>query len=492
MKKSKLQSLIEEKLKGFKGDKFSSKEIAQEIMQEHPESELGVPLQYVASIAYKMYTAEKDPTVPEEKLDFDDSDECKYSVSDGKYTWETKRAGKISIPVSEVDEIFWEYSEYGMDMSQQEVRSKHRLTIPQFNSIKSTLWLYKKSNIYSPHTWDNTSESDRTEMVAAKMKMKTDNQDEIVRSEAYKEKLKTYKKVIKKDAHRQYHQEEFFEELNALLPSVEKITKRVIPPEQCSTDELVISIADTHIGADVDGLRITRKFNRCVLEEYLITVAETANLKCAKEVTLVILGDLIESFSGNNHPDSWKNMDKNLVSAKLVIESYNILGNFFGKINNLKNIKIVGGNHDRAAANKKEDNEPTIAAIISYMLQEKFSGEYNIEFDNLVLDHSLGDNIKIIISHGDNSILKKTGEMSLLDAKVMEFGDPDKFNLILTGHWHSRKINEDRSYARWYTTPSIFSGNNYSERNGWNAEPGFFLITEDKKSKRPVVIDCPL
>lgn len=492
MKKSKIVSLVEEKLKKLTGE-FSSKRIAQEILEEHPESELGVPMQYIAQIAYKMHTAEKDPNVSEEKVDFDEvEDKCKWSVKDGVYIWESKKAGKISLPVSEMDEIFWEYSQHGLDLTKRKVRTKHNLSIAQFNSIKATLELYKDSDIFSPYTWDNTAEDDRQEMVRSKMEMKSKRQDEIVEDEANRERIRSYKKVIKADIKRRYMQDEFLEQLNALLPSRKKVVQNVLPEEECSVDEVAVSVADLHIGADVDCLKISRKYDKNILEGYLKTVAEEVNRKKAKKVTVLILGDLIESFSGLNHMDSFKSMDKSLLSANLIVECDRILGNFFNSINNLKNIKIVGGNHDRAAASKKEDGDPTIAAIIAYLLKKEFAGVYEIEYDHLVLSHDMGENTKIIISHGDNQVLRKKSQTSLLDGKVMEYGDPNKFNLILTGHWHSRRVNEDASYMRWYSTPSIFSGNSYSERNGWNANPGYFIITEDRNTKLPIVEDRPL
>ena len=489
MNKSKIVSLIEDKLKQLKGT-FSSKDVAQEIIDENQN--IGMPLQALASMVYKMHSAVQDPTVPEDKVEFDATDKCKYDVKNGKFIWESKRAGKISIKVSEIDEIFWEYSRFGLNMSQLEVRRKHDLTIAQFNSIKSTLDLYKESNIYSDYTLEHTDPSDREQMIAEKMAGKVKNTSEIVKGEVYKEKLKAMSRIIKQDEYRKYHQDEFMEELSILMPTVEKVEVKVSPKKSCKTKELLVSIADLHIGARCEGLKITRDYNPEILKERLRKVASDVNEKQAEEVTVVILGDLIESFTGLNHMDSWKNMEKDFYGAKLVFEAYNMLSEFFEQINNIKSIKIVGGNHDRGSSNKKEDNNPTIAAIIAYMLKEKYSGAFDVEFDNLVLASDFGDKMRVIISHGDNKIIKDARKKDLLDENIMQFGSMDKFNLILTGHWHSRRINQDKSFMRHYSTPSIFSGNDYSERNGWNAEPGFLMVTEDKKTGRPVVMDCPL
>lgn len=490
MKESKIISLIEKKLKEFKGDKFSSTSIAKEILEENPESEIGISLQPLAAMVFNMHTSVKCDDAPQEKIEFDASDRSKYDVIDGNYVWESKRAGKISIPVSQIDEMFWDYSEHGMNMSQNEVRMKYNLTIPQFNSIKATLWMYKKGHIFSPYTVEHTDPLEMSQMVSDKMAEKYKNVDKIVKVEHSKETYKEYKRIIRQNAKREYIQQQFFEQLNALLPTVEKVApvKVTFKSGEQHPEELMVAIADLHIGAVTEGLKITPDYNRDVLKNRLDKVAEEVNARGAKSVTLAILGDLIESFSGLNHMDSWKGLD--LYGADVVVEAYDILSEFFEKINNLNIIKIVGGNHDRASANKKEDNTPTIAAIISTMLKRKYSGVYKIDYDNLVLDYNFGDNVKIIISHGDNNILKKS--TSSFDFKVMEFGDPDKFNLVLTGHWHSRKIQEDKGQLRWYSTPSIFSGNHYSERNGWNSQPGYFIITEDKKLGKPIVMDCPL
>lgn len=76
--------------------------------------------------------------------------------------------------------------------------------------------------------------------------------------------------------------------------------------------------------------------------------------------------------------------------------------------------------------------------------------------------------------------------------KISEFGTPDKFNLVLTGHLHSRGVNEDKQNLRWYQVPSIFSGNFYSEESGWNARPGYFILKEDSDTELPIIIDQPL
>jgi len=471
---------------------LSSTEIANLIKTDYPD--ITTKIQPLSLMVYTLMTSIDDPKTPSDKTPCiivnSDGEKDKYQVVDDIYIWESKKAGIIKIPVSQADTLFFQYSKHGLDLSQENVRRKHSFSIPQWNSIKSTLWLYKESNIFSPYTVDNTPDDKLQEMISSKFEMKYVDKNRIIEDEYRKHTLKEYKKVINEYQTNKFITTEFLYELNSLLPEYETINVNNVKCDHVDIKNLFVAIADLHVGAKTIGLRNTPDFDLDVLIKRLDDAAIAINKMKSHNVTLAILGDIIESFTGLNHQNSWKSMEFGVYGAKAVFAAYNILSDFFGKINNLKNIKIIGGNHDRSTSNSDLDRQATIAELLFFMLNEKYNSIYNLEYDSLILTHDLS-NTRLILAHGDKKIIKKNSTM--IDSKILDYGCRDKFNMVLTGHLHSRKVNEDKSSIRWYSIPSIFSGNFYSEENGWNAKPGMTIIHEDvDMDYLPIVIDYPL
>jgi predicted phosphodiesterase len=483
-----VKNLTEDYASKYKGRGLSSTQITQELFKDHPE--ITETFQHVTLMIYECLSREVDPKTPGEKpIEIAKEAGDKYEVVDDHYIWSSKKAGNIKISVEDADKMFYEYSRLGLDLSQEQVRQKHNFSIPQWNSIKNTLWLYKQSNIFSPYTAENTQLTDLQEMISSKFDMKFNDKNRLIEDEYRKHTLKEYKKVVKNSQMDRFASTEFIHELNSLLPANETVTVNKFSTKSGDPVDIFAVIADLHIGGKTEGLTHTPDFNLEVLEQRLADVASGINNMKAKRVTLGILGDIIESFTGLNHINSWQSMEFGVYGAKVVFTAYTALSKFFDQINNLSAIKIIGGNHDRSTESSKVDRKSTIAEIIFYMLKEKYGTIYNIEFNPLVLTHDM-TYTKFILAHGDKNVVKKAG--SSIDAKVIEYGDVNKFNVVLTGHLHSRGINEDKKHYRWYRCPSIFSGNYYSEENGWNARPGYFIVTENEIAKLPTIHDIPL
>jgi hypothetical protein len=95
-----------------------------------------------------------------------------------------------------------------------------------------------------------------------------------------------------------------------------------------SIKECTLVLSDLHIGALVKQLSITPDFNLEVLDKYLNEVIAEINTRKYSEVNLMILGDLIESFNGLNHKNSWKNLVEDAYGADIIITTYEILSRF--------------------------------------------------------------------------------------------------------------------------------------------------------------------
>lgn len=284
--------------------------------------------------------------------------------------------------------------------------------------------------------------------------------------------------------------------------SLNEITKRIqnsiskekieISKKEVSADEITVALADLHIGSFVRLLKNSPDYDITVVRKALSTVAHNINVMQSKKVNVIILGDLIESFTGMNHPNSWQQIE--LYGADLVVIAYELLIEFFEKIINLNSITLISGNHDRYTSSNKEDVQGGISKILYYFIKKAIP-DVLITWDSLI--HSQENNGIVFNSiHGHFRISKNPPSDIILRYSV----NKDVFNLILEGHWHSRRkkqpinnkaVNWDSKTYRMYTVPSIFSGNFYSESEGYSSTPGFMIFWNNGEGL-PITLDIPL
>jgi len=255
---------------------------------------------------------------------------------------------------------------------------------------------------------------------------------------------------------------------------------------------LFFSLADFHIGAYVRNLLKTPDYDLNKLTNYLDLIAEEINNCEGSEVHIGILGDVIESFTGLNHTNSWQSLEYNMYGSNLLIVSYNILNNFLSKINNLHSMYMIAGNHDRYTA-KKEESAGYVTEVLAYFIREK--AKFNVLYHPMVISQDI-DGINYIIAHGDKDFVKN------IERVLWQFGKQGMFNVFITGHTHSRSKKEpiygslkltlgaDSSEYRWYCCPSLFTGNLYSEQKGWTSTAGFLGFIN--KYGKPMPTDYPL
>lgn len=274
-----------------------------------------------------------------------------------------------------------------------------------------------------------------------------------------------------------------------------KITEGKIR-ESKKNKEGVLTITDLHFGAYVDNLIRSKPFSISVLVDMLERCVEIVNNHQYTKVHVHILGDLIESFTGMNHANSWKGLGKGMFGSSVLKLATKILHEkFLNKIYNLGEVKIIGGNHDRVTSNNDEDVQGEAADIIAWGLT--LLG-YNVEFSPLIITHKV-DGINHILMHGNHPLSKqKTEEI------CWKYGTKGVFNFVKEGHLHTRiqkltarskeklkLILDDTIDLRRQIMPSMFTGNFYSESSGWETTPGF-VITEDNGFGKPNTFDYSL
>lgn len=273
------------------------------------------------------------------------------------------------------------------------------------------------------------------------------------------------------------------QELKNLISEGLKNIKREINQTKSIGKTGIVKIADLHLGAYVDNLIRTKNFSIDILANKLLNAANDINNRKYADVHIHILGDLIESFTGLSHKNTWKGLDKAMVGAEAVKLVVKILhDNFLSKITNLREIKVVAGNHDRTTSDNKEDVQGGAANLVCWGLE--LLG-YSVEFNALVITHTI-DKITHILTHGHHSLSKKSTKQLCWD-----YGVQGNYNLICEGHLHSiiqkLNVNQRDSYQtikddavdhRRMNCPSFFTGNFFSESLGYTSESGF-VITED-------------
>lgn len=247
----------------------------------------------------------------------------------------------------------------------------------------------------------------------------------------------------------------------------------------------VVKIADLHYGALVNNLLKTKDYSPDILAEKLYVAADKINKRGFDLVHIHFEGDLIESFSGLSHRNSWKSMDINIIGAQAVKGCVKLLHDFFlSRINNLGEIKIVAGNHDRVTSDNKEDENGDAANLIAWGLE--LIG-YDVEFNSNIISHEVSG-INHIILHGHNIVSKRpTKEI------IWDYGKQGMFNLVTEGHLHSiieklsvtqrdnfKTTKDDSLDHRRIVCPSFFTGNSYSERLNFFSTSGFMIVSAYK------------
>jgi len=303
------------------------------------------------------------------------------------------------------------------------------------------------------------------------------------------------------------------EELNNLLEAAQKLIEsdfwHVAPkPKAKGKNVGVVHISDLHLGAWVKGLAKTPDFDKEVLKQKLLSVVDTVNDLGYAEVHVNFYGDLIEGF-GSNHPNSWKEMENGIHGVEAIKLAHKLFTEFFlDRINNLKRVNMVGGNHDRTTECNKSDTKGGVADLVCEMM--RLSG-YDVTFSPLVVPVEI-DGIMYIMLHGDKGVSKRStsdiicsyGRLKkpvLVDGEIVE--EP-MFNFVLEGHLHSRiqrmsasaidkmqLVTDDSIDMRRQVLPSIFTGNSYSEDNNWFSNSGV-VITHNNGKGIPCVLDMPI
>lgn len=408
-----------------------------------------------------------------------------YTVKGQKVTWKY-RNGIISISLDDLDHIFYQYSKHGLNMTQVQVQNHHGFDALQWQSFKRTFQLVKDSDVFSPYTLSLHTGKEQCDMIAKKIaeKYSPKNMRAVVAYEHQKQRGKAYEQAIKKAADLDYRRQRLETEILDYVTEA-KVAPLVKKTKDVLDDHAIVHVCDLHIGAEIEAERNLPAYNDKVAAKYLKGVADETNRRKPKKVTLVINGDLIETFTGLNHINSWKNIDKRYgYGVRAIIKSCELLTEFISQVANVHEVILIAGNHDRVTSNNKEDIVGEVVMWAHSILEARFGKQFPVRWSKDVVSMKM-KGCGFVFSHGHHGISKKNP-----DHIVNQYGYPGMFNLIVLAHLHTRKVLSDNLNNRTIHASSIFTGNNYSKNLGYSSLPGFLYVTVHKKY--PVVVDFPL
>lgn len=412
----------------------------------------------------------------------------KFTVTDGTVKWDYKH-GKIELSLDDLDQIFYEYSIHGLSLSQVKIQNKHGLTAIQWQSLKRTFDLVKDSDVFSPYTLSLHTGKEQCDMIASKIEEKYSpkNMREVITYEDEKQRRLAYDKAIK-TASKLSTAREIFE--SELLDYVVKATEKVVTlkTKDVIIEHGVTTIADLHVGANIEQTETLKIFNADVVRDRLNQVAAEINSRKAKSNTICFNGDLIETFTGLNHPNSWKNVDSKYgYGVKATIKAVELITEFLQKVHNIHEVLFVAGNHDRTTSSNKEDVDGEVVQWVHFIIESKFSHLFKTDFSSKIIARNISG-VGYIWTHGHHALSKRNpAEL------VTQYGfGKGIYSIIIEGHLHTRKIKADTSEYRSIVTSSIFTGNDYSDNSGWSTLPGFTYMYSSHGKPYPIVIDIPL
>lgn len=392
----------------------------------------------------------------QEKVFSDDTNREDWVAVEGNYLFDYKGSRKI-FSIALIDQIFLYYVRRGYNFTRSAVQQRFNLTPANFAAIQSKFNLSKESDLFSPYTKKNTSREELEDLTDALMQ-EIINSGEMTTMKHQKALQTKYQKVISSDNRDKIWQNTIISEVLAEYATSEKPVIKVNTKTHSPYYEMDWNFTDIHGGSKAEKMKITADWSMAKLEQTLDRATQVINgYGCARN-HINFLGDLVETISGVNHPDSWKLVENGHFGAKAIIEVKELLVRFLNKINNLTSINGVGGNHDRLqASNKNADTGAT--DLIFYMLEQEYKNTtVEVNYDSVLLALDRRD-YGVILMHGDKGLHKRSLEFLILNFAI----NPRRFQFINSGHLHTLAITDSQHIGRKTVNPSIITGNPYSD-----------------------------
>lgn len=474
----KYRSQLEEIYKALKRENRSIKYIAEYTDKNHAE----IKLKKSSLIKY-FHTI---------KREFNNvitiTDKPAWKVIGETYIFDVKGETK-TFSIELIDKLFLYYSRHGYNFTRLKCQQRFELHPKSFQQIQNAFHLSKDCDTISPYTKLKSSKEE-LESLLNRQNQEILNSGEMTRAKFDQAVIRKYRKVIDRSNLHKAWSDEIMLDILDYSPRSTRIELKTHVSAECPAEEITVAIADIHAYGKSAKSHISDAWNLKALIKSLRDIVEIVNSYRASKVNLLILGDLVETVSGLNHPDSWKGIEDGMYDSAVIIETKELLiRELINKIVNLNRIGACAGNHDRLNPSSKIKSTGA-ADLIFHMIGEKLGeieGGPTLMYDPEVFAMDF-NGYGVIGMHGHKGLHKRD-----LNYLINKFAvDPRKFQFVLSGHYHNFICakNADQETGRMITLPSLLTGNDYSDFDlGIGALSGFGIFSVNSLNKPRMLIE---
>lgn len=395
------------------------------------------------------------------EIDSDFVKEKAYDIVWEDYILHAKnKSYKLSIEI--IDKMFKDFSRHWNNLSGEDMLRKYKIKPEVWQLIKRTLRLYKASDVVSPYTMETLPEEQTNKIIEEAIDENISNTKEKMLNTYEKQYAKECKKALKIAGNFEY-------QLDLYKKAIENYSPKEIifePIERINTKSADFIVTDLHLW----------KNNTDAIVESLSLIKQHAIDHEAQNINIICLWDIGENFSQTPmHSGQHINCDvQNPHSLKLYIAD--IFEDFLIDIRNAnKQVRFVGltWNHDRHTQKREDDILGTAGLdIYEFMKRGLKNLEIEIDYFTETINQLTTETRHYILSHWEFGFNKKKPSDLL-----WQYGDKEKFNVILSWHTHWHKQEVGKNFAKLVVSPLAWEWD-YDKRLGLQWET-WYTVVED-------------
>ena len=394
-----------------------------------------------------------------------------YEVKDGAYIF-IQDDLRYTLPVEEIDKMFYDFSKHGGNLSWEEMLEKYQLKPNVWYMIKNRLRLYKDSNVISPYTAENTPKHQLDKIVVDA----THRHIDTIKQRMVQTHEKLYAKESKRAIKTLSNVEYFLDNIEKYIDKYKaKEIKWVEKQKPSWLHPLVIAMSDFHFGKKWTADIVKRM---SLIKDFILSQPHDA-------VHIMSLWDLWEAFvEGGMHDGQSEWMEMHGFGLMMFIVSIfeKMLTDVYAS-GKCITFTGIGGNHDRMGKSHGQDMSRTWALVIYEMIKRGMS-KTDIKMNILTekVNSFAYGSTHYIIHHGDDGFSNRRAEDIL-----WKNGNNSKHNVILNGDKHNATFKETKN-ATWVQLPALAWAWEYDARLDLHSEPWFVIIEENEYGTVDVLI----
>ena len=389
----------------------------------------------------------------------------------------------IYIAVTTIDQICYDSSVFGKNITQQGIVNKYWLTGRAWNILKERLNLTKLSDAVSVQTM---KDADANGVLAETIEDTVDRHFESKKKKIFEDTHARKKDLLfKKSLLKATSQDEFISDLRKALDASPLLADTKWPKTIDEQDELIIFLSDIHLQRK--GCEETM--------EYLASVRETARECSKKNITIVFVGDLIEALNENGmHAGQIAlgcDVERWWVGFDLMMKTAKVFEDMLIDIQDAgKNVRAFGipGNHGRVTINKHDDTQ-RMGELAIYELIGRVVRPLGIEMNILRETVNALDlaGIRFIIGHGDGRAFDGQNPSQI----ILKHGTLDRYNVILSGDKHNFQMKDVENRGVWIKTRALAASKTvgtYEGSQDYRSMPWYITIKASDSGKPQINI----